>query len=603
MRSFLPEEICAAYLADPLRAPPPDLPWAMCDVQTLLHVLKRNKVPLIDLHKPEPSRMICDDASFQAACQVEAELHASLRSEYQAAKQAWTAQGITDILLKSAGLPPSFPYRSDNLDVLFQPHDVERVRSTLQALGYVELRNVEEPHKYLFRKFHAGRSVSAIHVHVHVGWMVSFLDEEKLWQRCRAAPDDAFVTTPDPTDALLITCAHYFYEDKRVTLQDVCKYAHCLRQDVDWDEVYRVATWRGWRDGLNVTVLFASSQEQALYGATSTPPEILRQAAAELPGWTRNQLQHRLGVDALDALSRGECKRQMLGTQELPLRIPFVFSMAFFYAKLLRDPTRSTARKFKDVALHTGYGTKLRLHIHSQPAMLVTVSGVDKSGKTTQVEALQMAFETCHLRVQHVWARGGSAMWLSRLTHLLKGSRRATRDATWVTTEERVWQRQKRFASAGMRWGWSWLTALELLLDYACQVTWPLLRGRVVLCDRYTFDALADWSAYFEEPADGRLATRVLRWLSPRPAIAFWLDVPPEMARTRSADPEPVQFLAEQRATYQRCVERYGLHRVDGTRPAAEVSDAVVREVLVNYFATYHTLLNSVFLKNPGQWR
>ena len=173
---------------------------------------------------------------------------AGLRAEYKQVKETLASAGIQDVLIKSVGLAPSFPYKSDNLDVLYKPQDIEQVKAILRDLGYVELKNVEEPYKYLFRKFHAGRSVSAIHVHAHVGWMVSFLDEETLWRRCQVSLDDALVTVPAADDALLITLAHYFYEDKRVALLDVLKFVHCMRRGVDWDEVYRIAR-RSYEEG------------------------------------------------------------------------------------------------------------------------------------------------------------------------------------------------------------------------------------------------------------------------------------------------------------------------------------------------------------------
>jgi thymidylate kinase len=102
---------------------------------------------------------------------------------------------------------------------------------------------------------------------------------------------------------------------------------------------------------------------------------------------------------------------------------------------------------------------------------------------------------------------------------------------------------------------------------------------------------------------DQCLAARLLRWLSPRPAIAYWFDVTPETARARATDGEPAEFLAQESAVYQRCVDLYGLRRVDGARPSDKINDGIVREVLATYFGRYHTVLNSIFLKNPGQWR
>ncbi|MBM4430300.1 MAG: hypothetical protein FJ026_08155 [Chloroflexi bacterium] len=639
-RPFSPEELVAAYLADPLRRPRQELPWAGCDVQVVLKVLRENKVPLLSIGQCADARALLESPPVQAAIRAEAEELAGLRAEYRKVKETLASEGIADAMIKSVGRAPSFPYKSDNLDVLYRMQHVERIKAVLRDLGYVELKNVDEPHKYLFRKFHAGRSISAIHLHAHVGWMVSFLDEEALWQRCRTSEDDPLVTVPAAEDALLTTLAHYFYEDKRIALLDVLKFAHCLRRGVNWDEVYRVATWRGWRDGLNVSLLLCAYQERALYGETLAPLPRLEQAWDELPTWARSRLERRLGQGALSPASfseepkggpplkgdlqglQGEHRLQAseIGLHQLPLRISFVFSKIFFYAKLVRDPTRSARRRLRDLAVHTGYGTKLRLHIHSQPAMLVTFSGVDGCGKTTQAEALQSAFETCLIRANRVWSRGGSSSWLGVLTRWSKRHSSLESDQAAQSTSDKVLARQERFQSTWIRWGWSWLTAIELLWQYFWHVRIPLRMGRVVICDRYVYDALADWAAYFGEPrvepegpplkgdlqglqGEQRLAARVLRWLCPRPHIAYWLDAPADVVQSRSADRLPKSFLEAQGAAYAHFASQFGLRRADGTTDKEDVSDQVVYEVLTSYFGDYHTLINQLFLKNPGQWR
>jgi len=564
-----------------------ELPWETCSVQAVLSILQRNKVPLLGLQETEANQTILNEPFFQSARQLEAAQLDGQRSEYRLVREALASQGIVGVFIKSVGLSPTFPYKSDNLDVLYHPQEVEQIRATLLGMDYVELRNVEEPHKYLFRKFHAGRSVSAIHVHAHVGWMVSFLDEEALWKRCGPAPDDPLALIPAPEDALLTTLAHLFYEDKRVTLQDLAKLEQCLRRGIRWDEVHRIAAWRGWEDGLQAVLLLCANQERALYGSSLFPEEVLQRAARECPHWAYAQVER---------LSASEALRQ--GARGMPLSIPFVFSKAFFYRKLLRDPSRKFMQRSKDLLLHTGYGVKLRLHIHSQPRMLVTFSGVDGSGKTTQAEALLSAFQTCHLRAQRVWSRGGSASWIGWLTG------RRQRVPVSGTAKDRVRARQTRFRSPWLRWGWSWLTTLELLWEYALRIALPLCLGRVVIADRYLFDTLADWGAYFgEESVEKRSAARLLRGLSPRPAVAFLLDLPSAVAQSRSSDGLPTEFLEAQSATYRRLASALRLERLDATRGREELADEIVAKVLRSYFADYHTVLNALFLKNPGQWR
>lgn len=600
----LHEAILAAYLADPLRVSGQEIAWTECDAEGVLKILRQNKVPLLALPESGEAACLTKAPLIDAARQAEATEWTNLRTQYQLVKEELDSIGVADVMIKSVGLAPSFPYKSDNLDLLYKPQDEDKVRAALIRMGYVELKNVEEPHKYLFRKFHAGRSISAIHLHVHVGWMVSFLDEEALWQRRCQAQDDPLVTVPSPVDALLITLAHCFYEDKRISLLDVLKFAHCLRQGIDWDEVYRVATWRGWRDGLDVALVFCAYQERAFYGETLVPVPILQQAWHELPTRIRTFLEYYLGAVVIHALCRGE---QGIPAQRVqaPLRIPFWFSKFLFYAKLVRDPTRSAPRKLKDLALHTGYGAKLRLHIRSQPAMLITFSGVDGCGKTTQAKALQSAFETCQIQTHYVWNRGGSASWLRLFTRWGSARVQTARQGCLASTEDRIRLRQRRFRSPWLRWGWAWLTTIELLFRYTRHVVLPLLLGWVVICDRYFYDTLIDWAAYSgEAEIEKHWASEMLRWFSPRPRVAYWLDVSPEVAQARSTDKIPEDFLETQCAAYQRLAQLYGLRRVQGTtQPWPEISDDIVYEVLSSYFAGYRTLVNFLFLKNPGQWR
>jgi thymidylate kinase len=469
--------------------------------------------------------------------------------------------------------------------------------------------------------------------------MVSFLDEEALWRRCAVSMDDPLVTVPAAEDALLTTLAHYFYEDKCVALLDLLKFAHCLRRGVDWDEVYRVATWRGWRDGLTVSLLLCACQERALYGETLAPSPILERAVRELPGWARTFLERRLGAPLPSLLYEVELPSALEGSRshhrgagaghlasqhtnavastrnaessgtnaarrgELPFPISFVFSKIFFYAKLLRDPTRSTPRKLKDLVVHTANGTKLRLHIHSQPRMLITLSGIDGSGKTTQARMLCSAFEICHLRVGHVWSRGGSAHWLKLVTKWGRKQADADEGTDRASTAQKVRSRQRRFRSPWVSAAWSWLTSVELLLRYARRVTLPLLLGHVVVCDRYVYDTLADWSAYFGEEAELRLAARILRLLTPRPRHRYWLDISPDVAQLRTGASVPKDFVTVQSAAYDRMSRLNGLKRLDGSCHQDVLADQIAYEVLGSYFSDYSTLINHLFLKNPGQWR
>ena len=152
------------------------------------------------------------------------------------------------MLIKSAGIAPSFPHLSDNVDDLVPAEHIPDARLALRDLGYVELRNLEEPRKFFFKRFEGGRQAAAHHLHEHVGWAVSFLDEPLLFRRARPAADDPELLIPHPQDAFLITTAHALYENKAFKLGDLVKVRQCLRSPRD-GLARDAQSWPGTRAG------------------------------------------------------------------------------------------------------------------------------------------------------------------------------------------------------------------------------------------------------------------------------------------------------------------------------------------------------------------
>jgi hypothetical protein len=202
------------------------------DWGAVLAILIENKVPLVGL-RDDPALSACPLLKLPAFQRAETEnerIWRSQRDEYAKVRDRFLQRGIESVLFKSAGLAPSFPYTSGNLDTLVHPEYIQWGREILGELGYVELRNIEEPLKLLFRRFEGGESVSAIHLHGTVGWGVPFVDDSALWRRVRTSGDDPLVLVPASEVALLVAIAHAFYEDKAFRLLDVARIRHCLRE-------------------------------------------------------------------------------------------------------------------------------------------------------------------------------------------------------------------------------------------------------------------------------------------------------------------------------------------------------------------------------------
>jgi len=216
--------------------------------------------------------------------------------------------------------------------------------------------------------------------------------------------------------------------------------------------------------------------------------------------------------------------------------------------------------------------------------------------------------------VRYVWSRGGAsalAAGMIRLGKALVGPHPSPASPTPVSDgsgrgadeAEREAEREALFRRPLARRLWPWLILLDASWTYLRRVRWPLWQGRIVVCDRYVPDTLAELGARLgDEEIAGSLAGRLLRWLNPRPTRAWYLDVPAGVARQR----QPAEIrqgtleLAERQAgVYNRLIRMHLLCPVDASGPAEAIADRLVYETLTDYFDHYGTLINGLLLSNP----
>ncbi|CAA9279245.1 MAG: Thymidylate kinase-like, partial [uncultured Chloroflexia bacterium] len=390
-------------------------------------------------------------------------------------------------------------------------------------LGYVELRNTEEPKKHLFRKFYNGQSVSAIHVHEQVGWLVGFMDEETLWDRKRAAPDDALVNVPSAEDAILINLAHACYENKLLRLNDLVRVRHALELGStcpDWAYMEQVAASRGWLDGFSYMLLLYAELEESLFGSVLIPARQrarLEQIVHDVPfAW-----------DHIHNMRSGPAVN-------LPLNLGYLFCKRLYYRKVLADPARNPRQRWLDTLVTLILGIKLKSGIRPQSGMLVSISGMDGSGKTAHAQALVDAFRLCELKVDYRWSRGGSTGLVGIVNYLL---RRTRQPSDTSQRDDALTTRRRRLENGYARFLWSWMVAIDQISFSVLRCYLPTLLGRVVIADRYVYDTAVEMDASLPRAARwSRLAIATMLRLSPRPRVAYILDVSSVSAQRRKSD-------------------------------------------------------------------
>ena len=530
----------------------------------------------------------------------------SQRDEFERVRVRLAAVHVDAMLFKSTGLMPSFHYQSSNLDVLVPDGRAGIVRAALTELGYVELLNVEEPKKFLFRRFVGDGSSFAFHLHEVVGWGVPFLDNIPVWRHARRASDDRDILIPGVSEALLITLAHWFYEDKMLSLGNLLLTAHALRaMDCALADPAAHARGRGWEEGF--------------WGALHVFEEAWKQLFGE--GFMNAEQQAELGrAPARYAAVRVRLLPYVRYAESfLPAQLPFKPCKVAYYRKVMRDRRRGHLRKWIDVYDTLLWAVRWKGHVRSQPGLLVSISGVDGSGKSLQVERLRGAFETSDVRVKCIWARGASSKGVGAVlrvgkTVLASSSKEDAPTPAAIAEAARAHgaagrgeaarfaQRQRRLRNPVARWVFSVVYAIDLAWPYVVKARAYVLTGNVALCDRYIYDALVDFALFTgTDPKRPPLALNVLRAMVPRPRAAFVLDVDPNEALRRKPEEGGTAHLEAGRAMFLEIAASHRLDVMPAAASAEDVQNTVARTSLDAFYARYGTLINWLLRSNPGQ--
>lgn len=176
--------------------------------------------------------------------------------------------------------------------------------------------------------------------------------------------------------------------------------------------------------------------------------------------------------------------------------------------------------------------------------IVISFSGLDGAGKSTQINHLSLWLAARGMRVHHLSFWDDVAVWRrfrENIGHtLFRG------DKGVGTPERPVARRDKNVQSRLM---FPVRIALILLDTLGLARVWQKLKredGDIVIFDRYIYDQIAN---LYGSSATARAIVRGLLRLVPRPDLAFLVDAEPKDARARKPE-YPLDFLETIRARY-----------------------------------------------------
>lgn len=524
----------------------------------LVALFQRNRVPVAVLSQSLTPKALLQDPAFVQFWERERKRYEQALAAYTQVYDAWNQEGIQAVLIKSPGY---FPYTSDNVDVLVSCDQREKAIKILQNLGYIELPHVREPHKQLFRKVRRPYIGFPIHLHTHVAWINSFFTDVEIIDSCQNPQNGSAIVYPSADHILMITTAHWLYEDKELKLRDLYHVWLALGNGIDWEHVWKMSKLRGWQDELKLGLLIYGlvSRWFTIYTLSTQLPEL---SERDLPPWMALYL-----------------RRLTQGQAMLPLKLSKAFCKGLHFRKTTQDLTLTPLKKLRELWQLAYFTLRVKTHRLQRPkSFVLALSGLDGAGKTTLAIYLQnLLRNTFALRTRYHWLRLGSSKGLEmfkRPLRLLWGRDPSSAASSTGSTG------YKRFLEhhPHLRTLWGYILACDFLMRLWLRFLLAKLIGGIHIFDRYAVDAVVDLASTYKFKSAGWLTM-----LAPKVNLSILLWVDQDEALKRSTTPTSSERLEEGLRLYElhrECFHMKLFGREDPEYLLEQAAQSILREYL-----------------------
>ena len=206
--------------------------------------------------------------------------------------------------------------------------------------------------------------------------------------------------------------------------------------------------------------------------------------------------------------------------------------------------------------------------------MIVTFSGMDGAGKTTQINKLISNIENNNKDVSYIWARGGYTPGFELIKKIIRKVFGKS-----VPEAGHSIARKKIISRPYVSWVWLNIAMFDMAILYGVIIRLKLLFGYTVICDRYIDDTALDFKLNFPHMKfENMFLWKLLNFIAPSPDKSFLFLIPVEVSMQRSQQknepfPDSKEILKIRLNSYNDnnlfCQDKYFV--VDGTKNIEEV--------------------------------
>lgn len=221
---------------------------------------------------------------------------------------------------------------------------------------------------------------------------------------------------------------------------------------------------------------------------------------------------------------------------------------------------------------------------------VVGFSGLDGSGKSSQVRALLSTLEQLDVAVVAHWKPLGHNASIRTIRRVVKRAYATMRgwDAEQLDRSKQPGRSLVAGTNPALLGGRQNHLVTHIWATFVCFVSaghyrMVVLRhsgsGRLIVFDRFALDTAAQLRFFYGPEHSFRLQRALIRMVCPTPTGAWLLDVPGEVALARKQEQYNLAQLKEQENLLREEAQRLKVTRLDGTRPMTELAEYIATEV------------------------